>query len=119
MKKFLVLMILILGISILPAFGAQLTGKYTLTYLENKDGSLNAEKLAEFSLNDSIEFLLGNKCKVFVPLFDDTTECTYKLEGNKLTIIDEFDNEKVWSVDGNKITFIDDVDNEKRVFEKQ
>ena len=119
MKKILIFIALIIGMSILPVLGAQMTGKYTLTYLETKDGSLNAERIAAVSLNDTIEFLDRNKCKVFSPLFNVTDEYTYKLEGNKLTIIEKFDIEKVGTFDGKKITFIDESDGEKKVFEKQ
>ena len=119
MKKIVILMALILGVSVLPAFAAsQLTGKYSLTGLLDDHGKPADVKEFETAMGGpiAVEFLAGGKCKMHAGN-DSMDDCTYKLDGNKLTLTVDGDK-STGVVEGNKITITDETKS-KMIYEKK
>ena len=104
MKKIMVLLVFILSVPVLPAFGAgQLTGKYSLTAMTDNDGKpADVKQFQAMSGGDIVlEFLGDGKCKMSAGK-DEAGSCSYTLDGNKisLTVVGE---KEMGVVDGNKI----------------
>lgn len=119
MKKIMVLMVFILSVSVLPAFGAaQLTGKYPLTAMIDNNGKPADVKQFQAMAGGNIvlEFLGGGKCKMSAGK-DEAGSCAYTLDGNKISLTVAGDKE-AGVVDGNKI-IISGEGKSKMIYEKK